>query len=74
MASSQAAISMPTAASRQASAALVRDLQRGRSIFHRLASSASAAQYLKRTQRVGLQGFLQKLAKDYAHVVLALNT
>jgi len=65
---------MPTAASRQASAALVRDLSRGRSIFRRLASSASAAQYLQRTQRAGLQAFLQKMSKDYAHVVLALSS
>ncbi|MEP7022514.1 MAG: DUF4389 domain-containing protein [Actinomycetota bacterium] len=74
MAATERSINMPTPASQQAAAALIKVLHHGNRIFHRLATATSSSQYLDRSGKVKLPTFLSKLSTTYAHLILALGT
>ncbi len=74
MAASLRAMSMPSAASRAASATFIQDLHQGHTFFHGLSSATTATQYLDRTAKFPLPSYLSKLSKDYGKLIVAIET
>jgi hypothetical protein len=73
MAGTMRSMSMPTAESRAASAAFLRDLHQGHTFFHSLSSATTASQYLDRAARFPLTGFTKRLSTDYGKLIVAIE-
>jgi hypothetical protein len=74
MADSLRGMSMPSAASRTASARFIQDLHQGHTFFHGLSSATTATQYLDRTSAFPLPAYLSRLSKDYGKLIVAIET
>jgi hypothetical protein len=73
MAGTMRSMTMPTAESRAASAAFLRDLHQGHTFFHSLSGATTASQYLDRATRFPLTAFTKRLSTDYGKLIVAIE-